>query len=414
MKILMITPQQAIPPTDGGKMEIYHSIKTIGTVANVHVTVPRVWGLQGKADDETLAAYSKLGAQATLLPAVRPESYLKIALNLFQRLPFKIQKYQSRESLKVMESLCAEEGYDIIWVIGLHLMPYAISLNSRFGIPVILREHNIECDLVKQYGRLHSSLIHRWVARWQYPKTVRFERKAWLEADQTLFISDADFSYARALGYVGSDEDVLYPIVPVQDMEPLTASETEPAVLYPLRLNGTVQNIYSAIRFIREVWVPFARKHSHLYLAIIGSTAKDLENIGILMEVQERSRIRPMGFVPDVGECIRKHRYFISPTYFGSGLRIKLVEAMGQGCLCLCSPLDLRSLKIFKDRENLCCFEDARSFEAVLTHLEADSEQSTTIRKAAWRTARDHFREDNYIHKVSEACSLLIAERAPF
>lgn len=403
MKILIITPQHSFPPSDGGKMEIYHSIKALGSLVEVCVAVPRRWQNPSQDDDKIAEPYKQIGASVILLPAVKPESPISILKNIFESLPFKIQKYQSKKSTKILESFCRKESIDAIWVIGLHCMPLGVYLKKAFGIPIYFREHNVESDLVMQYSLIHSSALHRAVARWQYNKTLRFEKYAWGFADRTCFISDSDIKLAEKLGFHGKQAGVIFPIIPVQTTRPIAEIETEASVLYPLRLNGTVQNAYSAKKFINDVWLPYAERNPRLQLHISGSDSNDLEKIGISRDDLIRGRIRPLGFVDNLAECIRHHRYIVSPTFFGSGIRIKLIEAMGLGSICLCTPLDLLSAGMFKNWENLCCFQDSNNFEAILMKLEADVNLSMSLRVAAWETATQYFGDPGrYYRQISD------------
>jgi len=120
MRLLVITPQYSFPPSDGGKMEIYHSIKTLGTSARVWVALPRKWRDASVDDVEIVDEYRRINAEVILLPPVKPDSTVRILKNVFQYLPFKIQKYQSEESLAILEAFCCQEKVDAIWVIGLH------------------------------------------------------------------------------------------------------------------------------------------------------------------------------------------------------------------------------------------------------------------------------------------------------
>lgn len=390
MRILAISPQFAHPPSDGGKVEIYYCLKAMAAAAEVHVAVPRPQGPRAPSPEAIRAHYESLGLRTTVLPAPRTETPLDILANLLQRLPFKIVKYQNPNTLAMLRELCRAHAFDAVMVTGLHFMPYALALKKEFGLPIVLREHNIEADLVRQYGQIHPSPIHRAVAHWQYPKTLRFEQLAWDQADATLFISDSDLEMARSLGYAGDLASALYAVIPVQEMTVETDGDL-PGIVYPLRLNGTVQNEFSANHFIREVWAPYAERGGHLYLAITGSTPQDLERIGIPPTLQERWSIRPLGFVDDIAACIRDHRYFVSPTFFGSGMRMKLIEALGQGALCLCSGLDLRSARVFQDGRNICGFTGAQDFAEALGRLEADPDLRARIRQDGLETARRHF-----------------------
>lgn len=403
LKILLITPQLAIPPSDGGRAAIYFPMKAFTSIAEVWAVIPRPSAENSFTDEQIISMYADLGVKAVILPPVVRESKTDILVNATSPLPFKIKKYFSKESMSIIRRLQLQEEFDLAWITGLHLMTYGEQLKQEFGLPVFLWELNIECDLVRQYANNHSSVAHRLVARWQYPKTLAFQRKAWKIATETFFISDSDVALARELGYQGNNNIPLYAIIPVgPEQSDSDQISRESAVLYPLRLNGTVQNEYSAREFIHKIWEPFASRNDSLYLAISGSTASDLARIHIDVPMQEALRIRPLGFVEDMSLCLRSHRYFVSPTYFGSGLRIKLVEAMGQGCVCLCTPLDYSSLKVFQHGENVFQFENAEAFQRILETLEADPSRVKQVRHSAWQTAHSHFHEKNYLSRIEE------------
>jgi hypothetical protein len=111
-----------------------------------------------------------------------------------------------------------------------------------------------------------------------------------------------------------------------------------------------------------------------------------------------------LGFVEDVASTISSKKYFISPTYIGSGLRIKVLNALSGGAVCFLTPLDASMLSNFVDGENIIKFSDFKEFYEKLIKVETSDVLYNSISLHA-KTAGTNFTWEDYAVKVKNELS---------
>lgn len=86
-------------------------------------------------------------------------------------------------------------------------------------------------------------------------------------------------------------------------------------------------NIYAIEWFIANVWSNVVKEYSGIRLNIYGRVCNKIE-IDLL---REKSDIELHGFVEDIGIIYKNNDIIINPVFFGGGLKIKNLEALGNG-----------------------------------------------------------------------------------
>ncbi|MEJ7682673.1 MAG: glycosyltransferase [Segetibacter sp.] len=99
--------------------------------------------------------------------------------------------------------------------------------------------------------------------------------------------------------------------------------------------------------FIKQIWEPLIIADSRWKLYVTGNTDEVMKKK--IKTDFSANNIVNLGFVDDIEQTINSKKYFISPTYIGSGLRIKVLNAMAGGAVCFLTPLDANMLSYFKE-----------------------------------------------------------------
>ncbi len=313
-------------------------------------------------------------------------------------LPYKFGKYFSHRFTAAALSLAREVRADWIFLHGAHLGHAALELKRALGLPLLLREHNIEYELVRQYAA-HCPPYLRPAVRWQESRTRRSEQQLWRECDRTLLISDSDFEQARTEG--SGNFMRVYDGVTIADAAGYSAEKSGDFLL-----GGgmdAMQNRTSVRWFLHRVWRPFARRTAAagVRLAVSGvSTAELLQGGGLRRRDLEAWRIDPLGITPDFSATVRRHRYFISPALLGSGYRVKVAEAGACGACVFLGPVDLRSLAFLRAGENCVQFSRLEDFYTAYEELRAAPERARQLGTALQRDLGRELRWEQHAAQV--------------
>jgi hypothetical protein len=298
-----------------------------------------------------------------------------------------------------LHRICETEEIENIWCNHSHVAWYGLQLKEKRGVNIFLREHNIEFSLVHQVMQVQVNPIIKAFVWYQYLKTKRFEKKCWHIFSKTFFISDSDYNLAINEG-IKNKGLLLYDSFEEGEVPPNNEKEAF-SFIFPANLE-TFQNQYNLQKFIDEIWSPLIKKDSRWRLFVTGNKPGVLQN---KIKADFKSyNIIDLGFVEDIQRTIATKKYFISPTYIGSGVRIKVLNAMSLGSVCFLSTLDVNMLNILQHNKNIIHFKDAKDFISNLERLEGEAETYNSISVQAMNIKK-HFSWIVYSEKVADELS---------
>lgn len=146
--------------------------------------------------------------------------------------------------------------------------------------------------------------------------------------------------------------------------------------------SNTAPNIAGLSRFFEHAWPLVRAKRPNARLLVAGSVARGLAGAP--------EGVKLLGVVADLSPLYRDAGIVISPLHTGSGLKIKLIEAMAAGKAVVATSVTVQG--VAKIVAGALAVEDdpARFAEAVAALLD-DRERRTALGAAALERARAHF-----------------------
>src|SRR5690606_3854767 len=88
--------------------------------------------------------------------------------------------------------------------------------------------------------------------------------------------------------------------------------------------SNTAPNTVGLAWFLEEVWPEVLKRRPSCRLDVAGSVERGFD-------ARDQRGVRFLGLVDDLAPLYRRAGVVVSPLTFGSGLKIKLIEAMAQG-----------------------------------------------------------------------------------
>lgn len=390
-KLLVIAPQNPYPATDGGKISIYYPLINLAKYFQIHFVFTYFQPLPQNIEEH----FEDFGIKIYPQKVNTKDSFPGILLNIISSLPYKFHKYHKGIILKKIEEIVQKETIQFIWCNHSHVAWYGLQLQRKFRVKIFLREHNIEYSLVQQVLKLSKNKLLKAFIQLQYLKTKDHEIHCWKTFDKTFFISDSDFSIAKNECNTCGKLDLLY-----DSSYQKKESHTEKKEPYSFIFTGNVetfQNCYNLQQFITEIWEPLIKVDARWKLYITGNKDEVIKKK--IKTDFAANNIVNLGFVDDIEQAIDSKKYFISPSYIGSGLRIKVLNAMAGGAVCFLSPLDAQMLSSFQDFDNIIKYNNFNIFYKNLIRLENDELLYNSISLQALKIGTD-FTWKDYALKV--------------
>lgn len=225
---------------------------------------------------------------------------------------------------------------DYIFIDHLEMAQYVKYLPRE--IKCVYVAHNFESDL---YGaRIKKSNLLKFFFHKDVDNYRQFEVEILKAVDKVLFISAFDRACLNKLVFLKNKSLVLPPTFNYQVCTSRHLNEN----LITLGFVGNFDwwpNRCAANWFIEEVYTKVFKEGSFLRLFLIGKGSESYTNVEM--------RVEGLGFLPDIGSVWQAADIYINPITEGSGINIKVAEAIYNYRPLICTSLALRGLELSLD-----------------------------------------------------------------
>lgn len=309
---------------DGGCIAINNI--TQGLLASGHqVKVVALSTPKHKVDMASLPAdYVRNTALETVYVDTTPRFFPALKA-LLQNRSYHVSRFETKEMNKKLASILQKETFDIVQLESVFVAPYIPVIRQYSNARIVLRTHNIEhqiWDRIVQHAKNpFRKLILKTLAR----KLKIYELSLFGRVDGFMAISDPDYQYfheqfPKTRGTVipfGVDVDRYEP---EEDYIPSDKPE-----LFHIGSMNWLPNVEGVEWFLEEVWDKILEKFPEVTFIIAGhnfpDTLKQCHAPNVTVEED----------VPDANEFMLAHDIMVVPLLSGSGVRVKIIEAMALG-----------------------------------------------------------------------------------
>jgi glycosyltransferase involved in cell wall biosynthesis len=150
--------------------------------------------------------------------------------------------------------------------------------------------------------------------------------------------------------------------------------------------------------FNKEIWPQVKANHPGIKLVIIGKHAD-----GRLKEIAKAdNQVELTGFVENVEPYFRKSRVFITPLRFGSGIKVKVINALYRGIPCVTTSIGTEGLKV-KDGESIFIKDQPEAFVKAIDTLLTDKNTWEKIRTNSREIARQYYTWEAVLENIERA-----------
>ncbi len=236
---------------------------------------------------------------------------------LFGPLPYTLARYRNSELPGVLRSLVAETQPRFAMVTPLHMATYTDEFQ---GVPVVLREHNLEHAWMSRYARRLGPTPAGIYARMQVKRVREAEATLSRRASLVLAVQPAEAAQLASLA-PGTPVEVLPVGVDLASYpEPHPG---EPPIVLLAGSFAWAPNVDGAIQFMRDGWPRVVARVPRARLRVVGkgpprSLHRAADKIGVEL----------VGYVDSMAEEFARATVFVVPLWVGAGVRVKIVEAM--------------------------------------------------------------------------------------
>ncbi len=305
---------------------------------------------------------------------------------LFKSGSYNVARFLDQRMVDLINSKLKNTAYAIIHFDSLYTLPYLEGIKAQTSAPCIYRAHNIEHRIWQEKAEEGSSGLKRTYLKKLSKDLEAYENKELIKPDAIVAITPNDAQYFVESGFPGMVH--IHP-VGLEFASSSTKWNRTPR-LFHIGAMDWEPNMHGIKWFLDEVWDSFAANEDAMELHLAGkSLASD---VGVAYK-----GVHNHGEVKDATGFIDAYEIMVVPLFSGSGLRIKIIEAMALGKLVISTSIGIRGIQA-QPEEHLLVADDASSFQEKIRWTMANPDEAARIAEQGKKLAIQ-FYERNAVYQ---------------
>jgi len=294
---------------------------------------------------------------------------------------YHIERFVSDVFAKKLKEILTLTHYDVVWLESLFVTPYIPLIRRYSKAKIVLRAHNIEHKIWERIARQTKPLFKKSYLYILAKQLKKYELKIVNETDAVATISSVDQAYFKLHG-------VTVPLITIPfgiDVKrisglPITSDIVN---LFSLASMNWMPNLEGMEWFLKSVWMKIHTCFPEMKLLLAGRHMPDS------FQAMNYPQVEIVGEVPDAIEFMRLNGILIVPLFSGSGIRIKIIEAMSLGKVVITTSMGLEGVDATHQQQVLKA-DTAEEFVEAVKYCVANPEKMKEIGKNASEFIRIH------------------------
>lgn len=339
LRVLFFSPYPIYPPTHGGAVFMYQTVRELARLCELHLFVL----LDYESEHEPHRELDRIAASSVYL--LRPENKRK---EIAAVTPFSVREFRHPDIEWLLHRQIYLHRIDAVQLEYTSLGQYAGAFHN---IACMLFEHDVYFQSIARALPYMRGSSKRIKARYEYLRALRYELPMLRTVDRVQVCSGANAKYLLQFlpELAGRIDDDLRAGVDTANYS-FQPADREPDTMLFLGSFRHVPNQEGLQWFAREVLPHILERRPQTRLVVVGSDPPPRHSLPFTDSIELR------GFVDDVREPLSRYAVFVCPILSGSGMRVKLLEAFAAGIPVVSTALGAEGLAE-RDGE-LCALAD--------------------------------------------------------
>jgi polysaccharide biosynthesis protein PslH len=395
MKILLLCNKSPWPPKEGGPMAMNMMVEgLIQEGHTVKVVAVNSFKYNISPDDIPEDYQQKTGIE--LIDTDLRIKPLPAFVHLIMRRSYHISRFVSKRFTQRISEILSSETFDVIQLETLFMAPYIETIRNHSEAPIVLRAHNIEYKIWERIAESTTNPLKRWYIH-QLAQTLQiYEKNACLKVDGIVAITQKDATYFadETKQMDGHSPSVIsIPFGIDLNKYPKPKNPGQPASLCTIGSMNWIPNAEGVRWFLHHVWPEVHKTLPHTTYYLAGREMPEW------MKRLKMPGVKVVGEVEDAQEFLLKHGIMVVPLFSGSGIRVKIIEAMALGRAIVSTSIGAEGID-YNPGENLLISNLPCDFAEMVSWCLRDNGIREKLGKNARVLAENHYDESSLISKL--------------
>lgn len=391
MRILQVCLKPPYPKVDGGCVAI--AAMTESMLISEHEVKVLCMSTHKHSFDTKKVPTDIL--QKTEMEAVEMDTRIKpldAFLNLFSSKSYNVERFFSEDFEKRLKDILKENEFDVIHLESTFCMPYLDVIRTHSKAKVVVRTHNIEFRIWEQLASQESNPLKKWYLNLLASRLKKYEVNVLKNVDGIVAITRDDADGLKQLG-ISVPLEVIPIGMNVTEIEAKTL-RSDSIHLYHLGAMDWLPNIEGVNWFVNDIWPKIATEFPDVKCSLAG------REMPASLLSRSSGNLKIEGAVSSVSEFISDKNVAIIPLLSGSGLRVKIVEALAFGKVVLTTSLGATGIP-YQNGKNMLIANSPDEFVKQIRLLKDNLELFASIGNEARKLAEQEFDLKNLSSKLT-------------
>lgn len=306
----------------------------------------------------------------------------KAFLNLLSLKPYHIVRFDSNKYREKLIEILKEKQFDIIQAEGIHLAIYLQTIRKYSRAKIVLRSHNVEHIIWQRIAVNTQNPLKKIYLKIQTKRLKRFELQAINQFDGIASISPTDSSYFQSNGCSRPLANIL-PGLNIKDY-PLNIIRQAVEDCCIFGALDWIPNQEGLSWFVHHVWPLLRKQEKQVKLLIAGRNAPEW------IKEFNGNGIQFLGEIDQASSFYSDHALFLIPLLSGSGIKIKIIEALAYGKTVIATSLALEGTGL-EAGVHVLQADDKQSFADAISICLHQNELRIKLAEAGSKFVRDEY-----------------------
>lgn len=389
MKVLQICSQPPYPDNNGASkafLSIAQGLLQIGIDLNI-------LSFATPASQPVFNEGSKLFYEKTNYSFVDIDNSIKpfdALINLFKKESYNISRFVTKEFEAKLEKILKENSFDVIQFETLFTTPYLATAKKLSNAKMVYRSHNIEHLIWERRAEITKNPLKKWYLNLLAKKLKDFETEIVNNFDGIVSISEIDEETQK--NYL--NPKVKTTSIPIGfDIAESNPVQPEEISFFFIGALDWAPNEQGLRWFLENVWEAVYKQFPDYKFYVAG------RNIPSELYKWGRKNVEICGEVPSSMEFIENHSIMIVPLFFGSGIRVKIAEAMSLGKTIISTNIGAEGI-LCKNFKEILFANTKEEFIQMITHCIENPSLVQSISEYAFQFAKGNFDCDSLAKRL--------------
>lgn len=313
-------------------------------------------------------------------------------LNLFSSESYNVQRFYSKAFESRLIEILNQNDFDIIHLESIFCTPYLKAIRKQSKAKVVVRTHNIEFRIWEQLATQESNPIKRWYLKLLAARLKKYELDVLNKVDGIAAITNDDSEGLKQLG-ISVPMEVIPIGMKVSEIE-VKSVPLNSIHLYHLGAMDWLPNVEGINWFVNDIWPKITKEIPDVKCSLAGR-----EMPASLLSYSS-GNLTIEGEVSSVSDFISDKNVAVIPLLSGSGLRVKIVEALAYSKVVITTSLGATGIP-FENGKNMLIADSPEDFVKQIKWLNENPDSIQMISTEARKLAEREFDQSSLSSKLT-------------